>query len=228
MTETPSGRHSAHTPGRLAIVAVLLVALGGIGAARAPGSNLGGCIPLLMACPSGEQTPPPSPKTAPVIPLPGTSPLPSAATAPAPVVGIPDTGAPTFTLPAAQLGGSSISIAGLHSVRVVTVPLANGTRATALKIVADAVTVEDFLLDVRKATGPSLVTTAARMELRGNVQVYLDSLTATLIDGTGLVLGAATPPPGNELPPTLLRVTLGLVGVTASTITFTSPHQSLQ
>jgi hypothetical protein len=188
------------------------------------------CIPLLMQCGSGQPSPAPSPKPRPIIPLPGGIGLPPAAapaTPPAPVIGVPDAGAPTFTLPAAQLGGSSISISGLHSVTVVTVALANGTRTTALKIVADGVTVQDFLLDVRQATGPSLVTTATRMKLKGNVQVYLDSLTASLLDGTALTLGANTPPPGNELPPTLLRVNLGLVGVTASSIDFTAPHQSL-
>jgi hypothetical protein len=206
---------------------VLVVALSGIGAARVPGAGM--CIPLLMQCGSGQPSPTPSPSPSkgllPAIPaIPGgVVPAPTA-----PVVGVPDAGAPTFTLPAAQLGGSSISIAGLHSVTVVTVPLADGTRTTALKIVADGVTVDDFLLDVRKATGPSLVTNATRMQLRGNVQVYLDSLTATLIDGTALTLGAATPPPGDELPPTMLRVNLGLVGVTASSISFTAPHQSLK
>ncbi|MHC5795013.1 hypothetical protein ACVXZ4_02535 [Lacisediminihabitans sp. FW035] len=205
------------------------MSLSGIGAARVPGAGM--CIPLLMQCGSGQPTPTPTPAptkglipAVPAIPG-GVVPAPAA---PAPVVGVPDAGAPTFTLPAAQLGGSSISISGLHSVTVVTVPLADGTRTTALRIVADGVTVDDFLLDVRKATGPSLVTNATRMQLRGNVQVYLDSLTATLVDGTALTLGAATPPPGDELPPTMLRVNLGLVGVTASSIAFTAPHQSLK
>jgi hypothetical protein len=191
------------------------------------------CIPLLMQCGSGQPSPAPSPSPnpSPIIPLPGGIGLPPAApprATPTPVIGVPDAGAPTFTLPAAQLGGSSLSISGLHSVTVVTVLLANGTRTTALKIVADGVTVRDFLLDVRKATGPSLVTNATRMELKGNVQVYLDSLTASLLDGTALTLGANTPPPGNELPPTMLRVNLGLVGVTAHSIAFTAPHQSLK
>ncbi len=140
----------------------------------------------------------------------------------------PDTSAPTFTQPAAQLGGSSISFTGLHSVSAVTVPLADGRRIPVLKLVADDIVITDFLLDVRKATGPSLVSTATRMELRGHVQVYVDSLTATLIDGTGITLGAATPPPGNELPPELLRVNLGLVGVTADSIAFVASHQAMK
>ncbi len=215
---------------------MLIAALSGISAARVPGAGM--CIPLLMQCGSAQPSPAPTPTstlapapgsipTFPAIPIPGG--IGSAPAAPgSSVVGAPDTEAPIFTLPAAQLGGSSISISGLHSVSVVTVPLADGTRTTALKIVADGVTVEDFLLDVRKATGPSLVTNATRMQLRGAVTVYLDSLTATLLDGTALALGAATPPPGNELPPTMLRVNLGLVGVTANSIAFTAPHQSLK
>jgi hypothetical protein len=201
------------------------------------------CIPLLTHCGTGQPTPAPTaapthaPTPAPAPsstsgPLPGgTLTIPGVGTTPgapvaAPPVGVPDTGAPTFTLPAAQLQGSSISFTGLHSVTVVTVPLANGSRATALKIMADDVVIDGFMLDVRKATGPSLVTDADRMALHGNVQVYVDSATATA-NGTAITFGAATPPPGNELPSTLLRVNLGLVGVTADSIVFTKPHQSL-
>jgi len=140
----------------------------------------------------------------------------------------PDSRAPTFTVPAAQLGGSSISFSGLQSVSVVTVPLADGTSTPALKLAADDIAIDDFVLDVRKSTGPSLVSNATRMELRGHVQVYVDSVTATLQDGTALTLGADTPPPGNELPSTMLRVNLGLVGATADSIAFTSSHQSLK
>jgi hypothetical protein len=133
-----------------------------------------------------------------------------------------------FTLPAAQLGGSSISFSGLQAVSVVTVPLADGTRTPALKLVANDIAIDDFVLDVRKSTGPSLVSSATRMELRGHVQVYVDSVTASLQDGTTVSLGANTPPPGNELPSTLLRVNLGLVGVIADSIVFTSSHQNLK
>lgn len=213
---------------------MLCVALSGIGAARVPTAEPAAlCIPLLMSCGS-QPTPSPTPSSTPkpLIPLPslgsGTLPGAGSATTPPPVAAVPDAGAPTFTLPAAQLGGSSISISGLKSVTAVTVPLAGGSRAPALKIMADDVTVDGFLLDVRKATGPSLVTTATRMALHGNVQIYLDSLTASTLDGLGITLGAATPPPGGELPSQLLRVNLGLVGVTANSIVFTAPHQDLK
>ena len=131
-----------------------------------------------------------------------------------------------MTLPAAQLGGSSISFTGLQSVTLVTVPLANGTRTTVLRLAADDIAIDNFTLDVRE-TGDEegLVSDATRMELRGHVVAYIDSASATLLDGTGLTIGAANPPPNNELPSTLLRVTLGLVGVTANGITFSSSHQ---
>lgn len=139
----------------------------------------------------------------------------------------PDAGAPVFTQPAAQLGSSALSFSGVRSVGVVTVPLADGSRIPVLKIVADGITIDGFSLTVRKQTGPVLATTADRMALSGNVQVYLDSATGTTQDGKSLTLGASTPPPQDGLPPSLLKVTLGLVGVTADSITFTNPHQHL-
>jgi hypothetical protein len=228
------------TTSRAAVVACLIVALSGIGAAKVPAAEPAMCIPLLTQCTSPSPSPSPSPSQAPSPtpsnPLGGLLPTPGSTTTPSPIAGptsppvaaIADPDAPIFTLPAAQLGGSSISFTGLQSVTVVTVRLANGTTTPVIKLVADSIVIEDFLLDVRKATGPSLVTDATRMTLRGHVQVYLDSLTATLADGTGITAGAATPPPGNELPSQLLRVNLGLVGVTAASIAFTAPHQSLK
>jgi hypothetical protein len=216
----------------------LILATSGIGAARVPSAAPEAlCIPLLMSCaPPPAPSPTPTPRPTSPVTVPGGSgglgSLLGGGSTPGtpapPVAAIADPGAPTFTLPAAQLGGSSISFSGLQSVSVVTVPLADGTMTPVIKLMADDIVIDDFLLDVRKASGPSLVTTATRMELRGDVQVYLDSVTATLLDGTGLSLLAPTPPPGNELPSTLLRVNLGLVGVTANSITFTAPHQSLK
>ncbi|MBK4347138.1 hypothetical protein [Lacisediminihabitans changchengi] len=225
---------------------MLVLALSGIGAARAEPAAL--CLPIIMPCaapstspsptPTSSSTPsspPKAPGIAVPIPLLGVTPgqpaVPAVPGTPGetpPPTPVADDSAPTFTLPAATLGGSSITISGLHGIAVVTVPLADGSRATALKVSADDVVVTDFVLDVRKSTGPSLVSTSDRMELNGNVQVYLDSATATLGDGTALNFGAATPPPGNELPPELLRVSLGLVGVTANSISFANSHQQLK
>jgi hypothetical protein len=227
-----AGTGRTRTPGRGLAVVFFAVALAGMGAARAPGpAAAAACIPFLTSCSAPTPVPAPTPGPIPGIALPGSvtppvvNPTPDASAPPA--VAVPDENAPTFTLPAAQLGGSSITFSGLHSVSVVTVPLVDGTRTPVIKLMADDVVIDDFLLDVRKATGPSLVTNSKRMELRGNVQVYLNSATATLPDGTAITLGADTPPPGNELPSTLLRVNLGLVGVTADSITLIPSHQAL-
>jgi len=214
--------------GRGAIVACLVLGMTGIGATPMPTSAPAAlCIPILLPCSS--PSPSPSPTQNPLLPLPnplgGTG---SDATPPAEAPAQPDTGAPVFTQPAAQLGGSSISFSGLQSVSAVTVPLADGSRIPVLKLAADDIVIDGFMLDVRKATGPALVSTADRMELRGHVEVYVDSLTATLPGGAGITLGAATPPPGDELPPTLLRVNLGLVGVTADSIVFAASHQAMK
>ena len=224
------------------------MALVGIGAAPAAASQSGLCIPLFGPCGSSSPTPTPTSgsgsgsgsglPSAPGIPAVPSVPHPGSVTSPglpaspqptpaAPVQAGPDAGAPVFTQPAAQLGSSSLSFSGLRSVGVVTVPLADGSRIPVLKIVADSITIDGFSLTVRKQTGPVLATTADRMALRGNVQVYLDSATATTQDGKSLTLGASTPPPQDGLPPTLLKATLGLVGVTADSITFTNPHQHL-
>lgn len=183
--------------------------------------------PLPSAGTSTPAVPNPLSSLLPAVPgVPGSAAPDAASTAIADAIADPD--APVMTLPAAQLGGSSISIVGPQSISVVTVPLANGTRAPVLKLVADDVVITDFTLEVGAGTAHPLLTTADRMELRGAVTVYLDSATATLGDGTPLTFGATTPPPGNQLPPTLLRVNLGLVGVTADTITFAAAHQAIQ
>jgi hypothetical protein len=139
-----------------------------------------------------------------------------------------DPNAPVMTMPAAQLSGSSLSFTGLQSVTLVTIRLATGARVPVLRLVADSITIDNFLLDVRRATGPSLVTTAGQMVVRGHVTAYLDSVTATTLGGLGLTLGTnATPPPGSELPSQLLRVNLGLVGIDADHISFTQQEQKL-
>ncbi len=220
-------------PGIVASVLLVVAAVTGIGAAAEPSAL---CLPLVMSC----ATPAPSPSPAPTpgrggsggvgggiggglingIAAPGTS--------AAPLVIGPDPSAPVFTTPAGQLGGSSISISGIHQTGLVMVKRIDGSSFPVIKLTADDVVITGFLLDVRRATGPSLVSTADRMELRGHVSVWLDSLTGTTLGGLGLTLGTdQTPPPGNELPPQLLRVNLGLVGTTADSITYRNLHQAL-
>lgn len=127
-----------------------------------------------------------------------------------------------FTQPSAQLSSSSLEIGGLSGLALVQVPLADGSKTTVIRLSADRVAMDGFTLDVRgESNGTSAVTTDARMELRGHVQVYLNSVTAELPGGEHLTLGADTPPPGGELPSTWTRVDLGLVGATADDITHT-------
>jgi len=236
-------------PGAAAAAILLFVAaLTGVGAAEAPAVQaeaLAGtamtsgsqpsalCIPLLTQCPPPSSSPSPSPSSGGGVVggvvggLLGGVKAPGASGA-APLVIGPDDSAYPMTLPAGQLGGSSISISGIHQVGLVTVKRIDGTSFPVIKLTADDVVITGFLLDVRRATGPSLVSTADRMELKGNVSVWLDSLTGTTLGGLGLTLGTdQTPPPGSELPPKLLRVNLGLVATSANSISYVNLHQEL-
>lgn len=138
----------------------------------------------------------------------------------------PDPGSTTWTLPAAQLTGSKISIEGLSSLGLVTITTTDGRTAPVIRIAADRVVVDDFVLDVRKeAGGDAAVNRSGVLDLRGHVVVYLDSLTGTTLGGLGLTLGTdGTPPPGGELPPQLLGVYLGLVGMQSDVMYQTPTH----
>lgn len=228
-------------PGAVAAVLIFVAALTGVGAAAEPvaAEPTGLCLPILMTCSTPSPTPSPSAGTGTGGGLIGgvvgglvngvggaTGAVPGAAAAPL-VIG-PDAGAPTFTKPAGQLRGSSISISGIHQLGLVTVKRIDGSSFPVIKLVCDDVVITGFLLDVRRATGPSLVSTADRMELKGHVSVWLDSATGTTLGGVGLTLGTdQTPPPAGELPSQLLRVNLGLVGTTADSITYRNLHQEL-
>jgi hypothetical protein len=65
------------------------------------------------------------------------------------------------------------------------------------------------------------------MVLSGHVNVYLGSTTATTSDGRSLTLGTDTPPPLDDVSPGLLRVTMGLVGTTADSISYTNTDQRM-
>lgn len=133
-----------------------------------------------------------------------------------------DEQAPVFTQPAAQMGAQSLEISGLHSLNLVLVRTVDGAQVPVIRIIADRVAIGGFTLDVRRdASGPAAVNTSDRMEVDGDVHVYLQSLSATLPGGGGISLLAPTPLPGDELPPTLLGVSFGLVGVTADSSVWT-------
>ena len=233
------GASSGRKPGVAAAVALLFVtALTGVGAVTAPAAHAAEpsalCLPILMKCPpAASPTPSPSPSSGGgligglVGGLLGGVKVPGASGA-APLVIGPDDSAYPMTLPAGQLGGSSISISGIHQVGLVTVKKLDGSSFAVIKLKADDVVITGFLLDVRRATGPALVSSADRMELKGNVSVWLDSLTGTTLGGLGLTLGTdQTPPPSSELPPKLLRVNLGLVATSANSISYVNLHQEL-
>jgi hypothetical protein len=223
----------------IATALVLVAALTGIGAAAEPAvaaEPTALCLPILMSCPSPTPTPSPTPSSGSglggivggLVDGVGGAAKSVAPGAAAPLVIGPDGTAPVFTTPAGQLGGSSISISGIHQLGLVTVKRIDGSSFPVIKLVCDDVVITGFLLDVRRATGPSLVSTADRMELTGHVSVWLDSLTGTPLGGPGLTLGTdQTPPPASELPPQLLRVNLGLIGTTADSISYSNLHQEL-
>jgi len=246
----PRRRNKAQGPVSGAVVLMVVLSLCGIGAAPVPGMKTSLCIPLLMDCSTPSPTPTPSPSNGSGGGSTGSGSgvggglgdtlgglLGGGSGGNGTEKGVsiplsqvkPDAQASTFTLPAAQMGGTSITFSGLQSVGAVTVPLADGSRTPVLKLAANDITIQNFTLDVRESGDESgLVTDAGTMELHGHVVAYVNSVTGTLGNGLGISLGALTPPPDNELPNQLLRVTLGLVGVTADSITLVPSHQEIE
>ncbi|MEZ3161683.1 hypothetical protein AB1K54_14230 [Microbacterium sp. BWT-B31] len=231
-------------PAAVTIAGCLALALALTGGAVAPQPHPARlCIPIILPCPEPSPTPSAPSTQAPILPgipaipgLPGTPTDPdsgsdSAATGgtvPAPLAdAVFDAEAPLFTQPPAQLGSRSLSFTGLKGVEPVTVALADGSRVSALKLSADSITIEGFALTVRHETGPSLATTADTMTLRGNVHVWVNSLTASTPGGGALTLGADTPAPRDGIEPLLVRVTLGLVGATADSIEYSHTDQQM-
>ena len=233
-------------PGAALLAALALVAPTTLGAAVAPTSQPTGlCIPLLW-CPSPSPTPTtPPPKsgtpgpTVPGLPaVPGAPSTPGATTpttpgepaptpAPAPVAATRDESAPVFTKIPAPMGSQGLSFTGLSGISIVDVPTIDGSTIRALKISADSITISGFSLTVRPPDKAGLVTNADTMTLTGHVSVYLGSVTATTQDGRALTLGTDTPPPLDDVKPGLLRVTMGLVGTIADSITYTNTDQRI-
>lgn len=142
---------------------------------------------------------------------------------PAPV----DEGAPIFTGTPASMGAGGLSFTGLRGISIVSVPTVTGDEVRALKIEADSITITGFSLTVRPPDGPGLVTTADTMSLKGDVSVYLGSITATGIGGESLTLGLDTPPPLEDVEPGLLKVSMGLVGSIADSIEYSNTDQHI-
>ncbi|MGT2461280.1 hypothetical protein [Sinomonas atrocyanea] len=208
-TSTPSP--SAPAPGS-PTQAPAVPGLPALPGALLPGT---GASPSLPAVPGGGPTSSPSSTATPD------------PTSTAPVAAPRDSGTPIFTKTPASMGSQSISFTGLSSVGIVTVPTADGSGERVLKITADSITITGFSLTVRHANGPGLVTSADKMVLSGHVSVYLGSATATTSNGRSLALGTDTPPPLDDVAPGLLRVTMGLVGATADSISYTNTNQRM-
>jgi hypothetical protein len=230
----------AKRPAGAALLAALaLIAPMTLGAAAAPAARPGAlCIPLVW-CPTPSPTPtsPPSQTTpgtgTPSIPaapaLPGTPAAPAvpAAPTPTPVAATRDDSAPVFTKTPASMGSQGLSFTGLSGISIVDVPTVDGSTVRALKISADSITISGFSLTVRPPDKAGLVTNADTMTLTGHVSVYLGSVTATTQDGRALTLGTDTPPPLDDVKPGLLRVTMGLVGTIADSISYTNTDQRI-
>lgn len=140
-----------------------------------------------------------------------------------------DENAPIFTKTPAAMGSESLSFKGLKGISFVSVPTADGGSIVVLKIQADEITIEEFSLTVKPPEEhEGLVTTADTMTLSGNVTTYIGSITAQTKDGKSLTIGPETPPPMDDVEPGLLRVTMGLVGSTADSISYSNTDQKLK
>lgn len=140
-----------------------------------------------------------------------------------------DDNAPVFTETPGALGSESLSFKGLKGISFVSVPKKTGKKVVTLKIQADEISISGFSLTVKPPDEEyGLVTTADTMTLKGDVSVYIGSITATTKDGKSLTLGADTPPAMDDVKPGLLRVTMGLVGSTADSINYTNTDQRLK
>ncbi|MER7796751.1 DUF6114 domain-containing protein [Microbacterium sp. NPDC096154] len=130
-----------------------------------------------------------------------------------------------FTLPSANTWGDSLEIKGLKRVGLVTVPLADGTRATTIRIECDELVIDEFQLDTKNRHEVVDLDTGG-MTLRGNVVVWLDRVGAQVGGGEGLSLGGDL----LALEPlmTLLgqgHLVLGLVGAQADELSYESFEQ---
>ncbi|MCF2586324.1 hypothetical protein [Brevibacterium sp. UCMA 11752] len=140
-----------------------------------------------------------------------------------------DEKAPIFTKTPAAMGSESLSFKGLKGISFAAVPTADGGKITTLKIQAEEIKISGFSLTVRPPEEKEgLLTLADTMTLNGDVTVYIGSITATTKNGDSLTLGPETPPTMDDVEPGLLRVTMGLVGSTADSITYSNTDQELK
>ena len=160
-----------------------------------------------------------------------SEPLPSGATTETPLVAIgADNDHGIFTTPSANTWGDSLQISGPSQVGVVTVPLANGSRATAIRIECDQVTIGNFHLDT--SNRQELVTlNTGGMTLKGHAVLWIDRIGTKYGDGEGLDKSLQSNPLTLGALMTLLgqgHTVLGLVGAQADSLSYSNFTETAQ
>jgi hypothetical protein len=168
------------------------------------------------------------------VPAPGqtpttTAPAPSDPTTQTPLVAIgADNDHGIFTTPSANTGGDTLKIAGPSQVGIVTVPLANGARATAIRIECDELTIGNFHLD--SSNRQELVNLDTHgMTLKGHAVIWIDRIGTKYGDGEGLDKSLQANPLTLEALMTLLgqgHMVLGLIGAQADTLSYSDFHET--
>jgi len=185
-------------------------------------SGSGGTI---IAVPGQNRGSAPAPGTAPVTKVA----LPSGATTGTPLLGLgADNSHGIFTLPSANATGDSLQISGTSQIGVVTVPLADGTRATAIRIECSQLTIGDFHLDTKNRKEIVNLDTGG-MTLSGHVVVWIDRIGTQYGGGAGLAQSLKANPLTLGALMTLLgqgHLVLGLVGAQADDLSYSNFHET--
>ena len=127
----------------------------------------------------------------------------------------------------AKLSGSSLAIAGLQSLGVVTVTLPDGSTMRVIRLEADHISIDGFVLDAKGSDGHGVLTHATNMTANGSVVVYLDSVAGLLEDGTNAVFDHLNPPASLASLVGLTTISLDLYGLSGDTLTLSASHEEL-
>jgi len=129
-----------------------------------------------------------------------------------------------FTTPSATIDGNSLQIVAPSQIGVVSVPLANGSRATAIRIECSQLTIGAFHLDTKnRAEKVNLDTNG--MTLKGNVVVWIDRIGTQYGASEPLSQSLASNPLTLGPLMTLLgqgNLTMGLIGAQATQMDLTA------
>jgi hypothetical protein len=201
---------------------------GSSGSAPSPSSSTGSGGSLLTPTPGGGTSVQVPGQSGGSVPAPGQQPVttpgaPSDPTTQTPLLAIgADNDHGVFTTPSANTWGDSLQISGPSQVGIVTVPLANGSRATAIRIECDQLTIGNFHLDTKNRQEVVDLETSG-MTLTGHAVVYIDRIGTQYGDGVGLDQSLAANPLTLEALMTLLgqgHTVLGLVGAQADSLSY--------